>query len=108
LSKTSVLTAEAGVRGKYFKGEMQIMQKTRLSKALSFFLCIVLIAAMALCTTSCNDNKNPVAESSAPPFTVSKNEGNVLGVGAKKFTFTVTGASGKEVNLDSFRKENCW
>ncbi len=76
------------------------MQKTRLSKALSFFLCIVLIAAMALCTTSCNDNKNPVAESSAPPFTVSKNEGNVLGVGAKKFTFTVTGASGKESKFE--------
>ena len=74
------------------------MKMTRSKKALSFILCIVLIAAIALFTTACNDNKkndttttteNAVSTTEAPKATV-------LGEGETKFTFTVTDLEGKE------------
>lgn len=74
------------------------MKMTRNKKALSFVLCIVLIAAIALFTTACNDNKtndttttteNTVSTTEAPKATV-------LGEGETKFTFTVTDLEGKE------------
>ena len=74
------------------------MKMTRSKKALSFILCIVLIAAIALFTTACNDNKtndttttteNTVSTTEAPKATV-------LGKGETKFTFTVTDLDGKE------------
>ncbi len=71
------------------------MQMTRLKKSLSFIVCIVLIAAMALIATGCNGNKvgsgDPTSEKP-----VSQTESNVLGEGATKFTFTVTDTEGKE------------
>lgn len=58
------------------------MQTTTFKKALSFILCIVLIAAMALCMTGCNDNnENPNS-------------------GEKAFTFTVVDKEGKETTFD--------
>jgi len=57
------------------------MQKTRFTKSLSLILCMVLIVAMALFTIGCGDNKT---------------DGNVLGKGENRFTFTVTDPNGKE------------
>lgn len=74
------------------------MKMTRSKKALSFILCIVLIAAIALFTTACNDNKtndtpttteSTVSATDAPKATV-------LGKGETKFSFTVTDLEGKE------------
>lgn len=54
------------------------MQKTALYKMLSCILCIVLIAAMALCTTGCNDSGASAGEEKV------------------SFTFTVVDAEGTE------------
>lgn len=71
------------------------MKMTRTKKALSFILCIVLIAAIALFTTACNDNKatdtttTEVSTTEAPKATV-------LGEGKTQFTITVTDLEGNE------------
>lgn len=61
------------------------MKMTKLSKILSFILCFVLVAAIALFTVGCNDNKT-------------------VGTGSSTFTFTVTHSNGEEksftVNTD--------
>ncbi len=57
------------------------MQKTRFAKSLSFVLCMVLIAAMALFAAGCSDNN--------------ASDGSVLGEGKNSFTFTVTDANGQ-------------
>lgn len=76
------------------------MQKTRLKKSLSFFLCIMLIAAMTLCTTGCSDNKqNNNVETTQQAQETTNNateEGNVLGTGKTTFTFSVVDADGNE------------
>ncbi len=46
------------------------MQTTTTKRTLSFVLCIVLIAALALFTTGCNDNNTPNDESVSVPFTL--------------------------------------
>ena len=78
------------------------MKMTRSKKALSFILCIVLIAAIALFTTACNDNKtndttttteNAVSTTEAPKATV-------LGKGEKKLNFTVTDLEGNETAFE--------
>ncbi len=74
------------------------MQMTRFfRKSLSFILCIVLIAAMALVTTGCNDNKTTSdPEISGSSIPVSQTEVTVLGEGETEFSFTVTDGDGKE------------
>ena len=71
------------------------MQKKRMNKALSSILCMVLIVAMALCTTGCKNNKNenPVQESSQI-FT----DGAVLGEGSTSFRFLVVDGEGNEAS----------
>lgn len=70
---------------------MQIMRKTQFKKLLSTLLCIVLIAAMALCTAGCNDNttSNPV---SSGVTETQKAE--------KSFTFVVVDIDGKETSFE--------
>ncbi|MBE7056869.1 MAG: DUF4430 domain-containing protein [Ruminococcaceae bacterium] len=76
------------------------MKKTRLLKALSLILCIVLIAAMALSTTGCDDNKvNPTAAPTASATEAPESEVTELGKGSKKFDFTVTDGEGKETKF---------
>ncbi len=74
------------------------MKMTRSKKALSFILCIVLIAAIALFTTACNDNKTDDTTSTTNDAvsTTESPEATVLGKGETKFTFTVTDLEGKE------------
>ncbi len=67
------------------------MQKTGLKKSLSLIVCMVLIAALALFTTGCNDNNN-----TDPDQTGTTGAATVLGVGEKEFRFTVTDGDGKE------------
>ena len=51
------------------------MQTATLKKALSLILCLVLIAAAALCTTGCSDNKEAPATKKSFTFTVVDPEG---------------------------------
>ena len=72
------------------------MKITRLKKVLSFILCMVLIAAMALITIGCNDNG---AESSVPTKTESganndKATVTEIGEGATEFNFNVVDVDG--------------
>lgn len=81
------------------------MKKTQITKILSFILCFVLIAAMALVATGCNDNKSPEVESEISNTQTSsvasdtdeeKDEVVELGEGSTKFDFTVIDNNGKE------------
>ena len=71
------------------------MQNKRLLKLLSCFLCVVLIAAIALTATGCKDSN----ETSTPTAAVdegSVSSENVRGTGETKFYFSVTDAESKE------------
>lgn len=74
------------------------MKMTRSKKALSFILCIVLIAAIALFTTACNDNKtdDTTTTTENAPLTTDAPKAAILGEGETEFTFTVTDLDGKE------------
>lgn len=68
------------------------MKKTQIRNLLSFVLCIVLIAAIALMTSGCNDNTNPDTASSTAVDTASKSE--------VTFTFVVVDTKGKETSFE--------
>ena len=81
------------------------MQTKRFQKSLSLTFGIVLIAAMALFTTGCNDSKSTdVAETSAQVTTLEQSTAEsgdsseipVLGEGETQFTFSVTDQDGNE------------
>ena len=67
------------------------MKMTSIKKNLSFILCIVLIAAIALFAIGCNDKDT----TSSTPST-SQSESIKLGEGKISFNFTVTDLEGKE------------
>ena len=69
------------------------MKTTIFKKPLSFFVCIVLITAMALTAIGCNDNKT-----SDPYYTVTVSDGAVLGEGAKEFSLEIVDGEGNSVN----------
>ena len=86
------------------------MKMTRSNKSLSLFLCIVLIAAIALFTTGCNDNtietpeQGTTQEAESLSESVSNADADIaetveLGEGAVSFVFTVTDADGNESNF---------
>lgn len=85
--------------GKMPKGEKS-MKITQLKKVLSFILCVVLVAAMALISMGCNDNG---AESSVPTNTQGgegeKAEVTEVGEGAVEFNFNVVDKDGKVVKF---------
>ena len=76
------------------------MKMTRSKKALSFILCIVLIAAIALFTTACNDNKTSYTTTENAVSTTEAAKMTVLGEGETKFTFTVTDLEGNEAAFE--------
>ncbi len=77
------------------------MKMTRSKKALSFILCIVLITAIALFTTACNDNKtNDTTTTESAVSTTEAAKATVLGKGETKFTFTVTDLDGNEAAFE--------
>ncbi len=65
------------------------MKKTQLKQLLSFILCLVLIAAMALTTAACKDNKNSDDENAEP----------------KSFTFIVVDENGAETSFSITSKK---
>ena len=74
------------------------MKKTQIKKVLSLILCIVLIAAMALFTIGCNDNK----EQTSKPQTTTTTEAKVkeIGEGETEFFFNVVDVKG---NVSKFK-----
>ena len=71
------------------------MNKNSMKKWLSLFLCLALIAAMALSMTGCKeDSKEPTETPATNDGTFE--DGAVLGEGATSFAFTVVGVDGKE------------
>jgi len=72
------------------------MKMKRLKKALSLFLCTVLIVAMALVTGGCSDKDE---RPTAIPAEVTFEDGSTLGEGEREFPFTVTDKEGNETNL---------
>ncbi len=66
------------------------MKTTLKKRVLSAILCIVLVAAVALFTTSCNDNKKEAPETT----TALQAEVKVLGEGENEFSFTVSDIDG--------------
>ena len=71
------------------------MQQTQSHKRLlSFFLCMVLIAALALFTTACNDTKDESSSSQTTTTTASQNDAKTL-----SFIFTVVDVQGKETSM---------
>lgn len=75
------------------------MNKTRSTKSLSFFLCIVLIAAMALFATGCNGNTQNNAETPISSA-ASQAQATSLGEGETRFGFSVTDADGNETRFE--------
>ena len=72
------------------------MKKARLTKSLSSIVCIVLIAAMALITTGCNDNKQNEIGSNSESNITTQTDITELGKGETEFLFSVTDLDGKE------------
>ncbi len=72
------------------------MKMTHIRRVLSFILCIVLIAAVALFTTGCNDNQQEKPETT----TNAQAEAKVLGEGENEFAFTVTDIDGNSEEFE--------
>ena len=77
------------------------MKQTTIKKLLSFILCIVLIAAMALIASGCNANENNPADSGTG--TTAQTDANTvtkLGAGQTVFNFTVVDKDGNETRFE--------
>lgn len=72
------------------------MKTDNIKSMLSFIVCIVLIAAMALFTIGCNDNSTTSDPSGQ---TLTQTDARELGSGQTKFFFTVVDFDGKESNF---------
>lgn len=89
------------------------MKMKKIKKILSFIFCAMLIVAMALCTTACNDEKETPKTTQAPqsdgeketpppteePLTNDKNE-TILGEGSTIFKFNVVDFDGNETKYE--------
>ncbi|MBR5472622.1 MAG: DUF4430 domain-containing protein [Clostridia bacterium] len=75
------------------------MKKTRITKLLSFSVCIVLIAAMALCMTACNDKQTASDPVSSDVTETTKQEVKKVGEGDTTFDFTVVDLDGNETKF---------
>lgn len=74
------------------------MNKNSMHKILSFILCVVLIAAMALFAAGCNDD---LAGGTTPSSSVQEEpKAATVGEGATVFTFEVVDAEGKKVSFE--------
>ena len=75
---------------------MKMTKMSHVRQKLSFILCMVLIAAMALLTTGCNDKTSQEAAQTTSAST----ETQVLGEGETKFTITVVDKEGTEASFE--------
>ncbi len=80
------------------------MKMTRFKKTLSLVLCIVLIAAIALFTAGCNDNKDTGSNTTTNATTEAPKTSEVttVGEGEKSFDFTVTDIDGNSTEFKVF------
>ena len=69
------------------------MKQTKFARILSLVLCFALVAAVALFTVGCNDNKTPSNPSSGQ---TESSDSAVLGQGATSVTVSVTFKDGSE------------
>ena len=76
------------------------MKMTNIKKLLSAFLCIVLIAAVALLTIGCKADNQTDSGSSLPETSASEPKTTELGTGSTKFTFTVIDLEGKQTDFN--------
>lgn len=81
-----------------------MMRKTNLKKVLSFLLCMVLIAALALSATGCSGKKT--AETEVVDGTIVYADGDVVGEGAKQFSLVIVDKEGNETNLEIHTDRN--
>ena len=72
------------------------MKMKFMKKLSSFFLCMMLIMAMALCTTGCSDDKQETPAGQEGSST----EATVLGEGATSFSFIVVDKDGNETPFE--------
>lgn len=82
------------------------MKKTRILKLLSVSVCIVLIAAMALMITACNDNTTTDPVSSGITETTPNSEVKKVGEGNTTFDFTIVDADGKQTKFEVSTNKN--
>ena len=75
------------------------MQKTRFTKQVSLLVCSVLIAAIALFASGCNNTTSPATEEK-PSVEAPEINATVLGEGEKSFIFTVTDGEGNETAFE--------
>lgn len=75
---------------------MKMTKMSQLRQKLSWILCMMLIAAMALVTTGCNDNTSQEAAQTTSAAT----ETQVVGEGETKFAFTVVDKDGVETSFE--------
>ena len=73
------------------------MEAKRASNWLSFLLCIVLLAAVALMTTGCG--AKPAEEPIPVVSETVAQDGDVLGEGKTEFPLTVTDGDGNEIHI---------
>lgn len=71
----------------------------KLKKFLPTFICIILIAAIALSASGCNNTTPPVTEEK-PSVEAPEINATVLGEGEKSFLFTVTDGEGNETAFE--------
>ena len=77
------------------------MKKTNMKKMLSLFLCVVLIAAMALLTTACDGNYIlNLLSGHAQETTENTKESTEAPVAKKAFTFIVVDKNGNETTFN--------
>ena len=76
------------------------MKRTKFTKLLSFILCFVLVAAIALFANGCGAKKNNAPDKTPDTVQNVSEEITKLGKGEKTFSFTVKDADGKETKFE--------
>lgn len=77
-----------------------MQMKLKNKKLISLLFCMMLIVAMALTTTGCNEKKNNESQVSTENNQNVQTEDNVLGEGKTEFTFTVVDKDGNETQFE--------
>ncbi len=75
------------------------MKMTGFKKLLSFTVCLVLIAAIALSMTGCDGKADTISSEVSSGGEASQTEVTEIGQGEKSFNFTVTNVAGKTTNF---------
>lgn len=74
--------------------------KHKNKKITSILLCMMLVVAMAFCTTGCNEKSNNETQKSAENKQNTQSESSVLGKGQKEFEFIVVDKDGNETRFE--------